>query len=96
MEQTSNDTLKSLVEIGFNDNNLYDKLKEVFYLADMAKFAKAKPLASENETAMLSSYMFVHDTREAWKKETENPENKDKEEVEEENRTTVSTLETNR
>lgn len=69
MEQTSNETLQSLLEIGFNDNNLFDKLKEVFFLADMAKFAKAKPLPNENETTLLSSYLFVNETREAWKKQ---------------------------
>jgi hypothetical protein len=68
MEQTSNETLQSLLESGFNDNNLFEKLKEILLLADLAKFAKAKPLASENETAMLSSYIFVNETKEAWKK----------------------------
>ena len=68
MEQTSSETLHSLLEIGFNDNNLYSKLKEVLYLADLAKFAKAKPLPNENETSLLSAYIFVNETKEAWKK----------------------------
>ena len=71
MEQTSSETLHALLEVGFNDNNLYDKLKEVFNLADMAKFAKAKPLPHENETALLSSYLFVNETKEAWRKGNE-------------------------
>jgi hypothetical protein len=95
MEQTSNETLQSLLDIGFNDNNLYEKLKEIFYLADLAKFAKAKPLASENETAMLSSYVFVQDTREAWKKEIDKLEKKVDDGEEEEKETTLDTVETN-
>ncbi len=68
MEQTSRETLDALLEIGFNDNNLYAKLKEIFHFADMAKFAKARPLPNENETSLLSSYLFVNETKEAWKK----------------------------
>lgn len=68
MEQTSSETLQALLGIGFNDNNLFDTLKEIFFLADMAKFAKAKPLPNENETSLLSSYLFVNETKEAWKK----------------------------
>ncbi len=71
MEQTSQETLDALLEIGFNDNNLYAKLKEIFFFADLAKFARAKPLPNENETALLSSYLFVNETKEAWKKEDE-------------------------
>ena len=71
MEQTSSETLDALLEIGFNDNNLYAKFKEILHLADMAKFAKAKPLPHENETSLLSSYLFVNETKEAWKKEDE-------------------------
>lgn len=68
MEQTSSDTLHSLLEIGFNDNRLYDKIEEILYLADMAKFAKANPLPNENENSLLSSYIFVNETKEAWMK----------------------------
>jgi len=77
MEQTSSETLHALLKIGFNDNNLYDKLTEIFHLADMAKFAKAKPLPNENENSLLSSYLFVNETKEAWKKGDEQEEEVD-------------------
>jgi hypothetical protein len=35
----------------------------------MVKFAKAKPLPDENETALLNSYVFVNETKQTWQKE---------------------------
>ncbi|UCG27413.1 MAG: hypothetical protein JSV24_10620 [Bacteroidales bacterium] len=69
MEQTSAETLNSLLDIGFNDNRLYDMLKEIFVHADLAKFARVKPLPNENETCLLSAYVFVNETKKTWQKE---------------------------
>ena len=72
MEQTSAETLQSLLDIGFNDNRLHDMLKEIFMLADLAKFARVKPLPNENESCLLSAYVFVNETKKAWQREEEN------------------------
>ncbi len=63
MEMTSDEILTGMRNIGFEDNNLVDRLRKLFVLADLVKFAKAEPLADENETSMLDSYLFVNNTK---------------------------------
>ena len=63
MEMTSDEILTGLRHTGFEDNNLVTRLRKLFSLADLVKFAKAQPLPDENETSMLDSYLFVNNTK---------------------------------
>lgn len=63
MEMTSDEILQGLRVTGFEDNNLIARLLNLFTLSDLVKFAKADPLADENETSMLDSYLFVNNTK---------------------------------
>ena len=69
MEQTSNEIIEALVTSGFNDNAQFEQLKMLLFSADLVKFAKAKPLPDENETALLNAYVFVNETKQIWQKE---------------------------
>ena len=61
MEQTSEEILAGLkpMEIKSDDRN---RLREVLLLADLVKFAKAKPLNTENELSMDNAIGFVNGT----------------------------------
>jgi len=63
MEMTSDEILFGLQNTGFEDNNLVSRLRKLFSLADLVKFAKAQPFPDENETSMLDSYLFVNNTK---------------------------------
>ena len=63
MEMTSDEILAGLRSTGFEDNNLVTRLRKLFSLSDMVKFAKAEPFPDENETSMLDSYLFVNNTK---------------------------------
>ena len=63
MEMTSDEILSGLQDTGFEDNNLVCRLRKLFSLADLVKFAKAEPFPDENETSMLDSYLFVNNTK---------------------------------
>ena len=63
MEMTSDEILAGLRNTGFEDNNLVSRLRKLFSLADLVKFAKAEPYPDENETSMLDSYLFVNNTK---------------------------------
>ena len=63
MEQTSYDILLSWKDKGYNDQNLYDILKLLLNLADLVKFAKEKPLPSDNEVNLDNAYVFVRSTK---------------------------------
>lgn len=69
MEQTSNEIIEGLVKSGFNNNTQLGQLKLLLFSADMVKFAKAKPLPDENETALLNAFVFVNETKQTWQKE---------------------------
>jgi len=69
MEQTSNEIIEALVQNGFNNNTQLEQLKMLLFSADMVKFAKAKPLPDENETALLNAYIFVNETKQTWQRE---------------------------
>lgn len=69
MEQTSNEIIEALLNSGFNNNKQLEQLKILLFSADMVKFAKAKPLPDENETALLNAYIFVNETKQTWQKE---------------------------
>ncbi len=63
MEQTSYDILLSWKDKGYNDQNLYEILKQLLNLADLVKFAKEKPLPSDNEVNLDNAYVFVRSTK---------------------------------
>lgn len=50
-EMTSEEILYSM-KAHLRENNAYDSLKNLLFLADMAKFAKAQPTPSENEQSI--------------------------------------------
>jgi len=82
LEQTTGETLQSLTAAGFNDNRLFGILKEVLETGDLVKFAKFQPQPDVNESMMLNAFVFVNETRESWKKESENSEKKESMEAE--------------
>lgn len=61
MEQTSEEILSALkhMEIRSEDSN---RLRQVLLLADLVKFAKAKPLNTDNELSMDNAIGFVNGT----------------------------------
>lgn len=63
MEETTNQILRSLDRIGL-ESIQKSKLKSCLVLADLVKFAKERPLAQENETAMFNVREFVQLTAE--------------------------------
>lgn len=63
MESTSDEILRGLKKVGFNDQHLYDKLARMFACADLVKFAKMAPLATENDTYLLDAVLFVNTTK---------------------------------
>lgn len=64
LELTTAETLEALVRTGFKKNGSYNELKIVLTGADLVKFAKYNPLASENESHFQSSWNFVLATKE--------------------------------
>jgi hypothetical protein len=64
LELTTSETLEALVKSGFKKNGSYNDLKTVLTGADLVKFAKHNPLASENELHFQTSWNFVLTTKE--------------------------------
>jgi hypothetical protein len=64
LELTTAETLEALVKTGFRKNGSYNDLKTVLTGADLVKFAKYNPVASENESHFQNSWNFVLVTRE--------------------------------
>jgi hypothetical protein len=64
LELTTAETLEALVKSGFKKNGSYNDLKTVLTGADLVKFAKYNPVASENESHFQTSWNFVLSTRE--------------------------------
>ncbi|GHT47355.1 hypothetical protein FACS189440_07600 [Bacteroidia bacterium] len=61
MEMTSGQILRILQ--GVSDVDLvFNNLKQMLLLSDLAKFAKYDPLAEENELSMMNAYLFVNST----------------------------------
>jgi len=67
MEETTNQILRSLDRIGL-ESTQKSKLRSCLVLSDLVKFAKEKPLAQENETAMFNVREFVQLTAETEEK----------------------------
>jgi len=63
MEQTTFDILRSWKQSGYSDQELDNILKKLLNLADLVKFAKEKPLPTDNEENINNAYVFVRKTR---------------------------------
>ena len=61
-ERTTEEIIASLKHMAIS-NEYRVKLNEVLTLADLVKFAKAKPLAVDNELSMENAIAFVHKTQ---------------------------------
>ena len=64
LELTTAETLETLVKTGFKKNGTYNELKSVLTGADLVKFAKYNPVATENESHFQTSWNFVLATKE--------------------------------
>jgi len=64
LELTTAETLEALIKTGFRKNGTFNDLKSVLNGADLVKFAKYNPVASENETHFETSWNFVIATKE--------------------------------
>ena len=64
LELTTAETLEALIKTGFKKNGSYNDLKTVLTGADLVKFAKYNPVASENESHFQTSWNFVLVTKE--------------------------------
>ena len=64
LELTTAETLEALVKTGFKKDGSYNNLKTVLTGADLVKFAKYNPVASDNESHFQNSWNFVLATKE--------------------------------
>lgn len=81
LEMTSSETLNSLLNIGFENKELYDVLQDILTRADLSKFAKFKPVDTENIESLTAARDFVKMTyrgpEEDIKSEKTEPEGKE-------------------
>ena len=59
MEKTSDEILTDIKKSKIDDMYSFDKIREMFYTADLAKFAKYQPSPSENEDSFKVAFEFV-------------------------------------
>jgi len=72
LEQTSDETLESLINVGFNtEDELYKLMDTLFKTSDLVKFAKASPLPDENDNSLTIAYKFIEETKAEFKIEEE-------------------------
>ncbi|WP_185153834.1 FeoB-associated Cys-rich membrane protein [Dysgonomonas sp. 520] len=62
MEQTSDETLDA-INIFLEDSENFERLKQIFRISDLVKFAKYKPLPNENDLSLTYAYQFVDQTK---------------------------------
>ena len=63
LERTSDEILQSLKNSPFYDEKPYLLLKDIFYLSDLVKFAKFKPLPDEHQKCYDDALRFVDETK---------------------------------
>jgi hypothetical protein len=63
MEQTSHEILQDWKAHKASVPDLYDNLRQLLNLADLVKFAKEKPVPSDNEVNLENAYEFVRLTK---------------------------------
>jgi len=61
MEMTSGQILQ-MIQGRSEVDPVFQRLKQLLLLADLAKFAKYHPLPDENELSLMNAYMFVNNT----------------------------------
>jgi hypothetical protein len=61
LEQTSDEILISFRNTAIDDESI-QKLKQILLLSDLVKFAKERPLPSENELSMNNTFAFIEGT----------------------------------
>ncbi|MDR1985013.1 MAG: hypothetical protein LBQ28_09365 [Prevotellaceae bacterium] len=83
MEKTSDEILADIKKNKIDEMYSFDKLREMFYTSDLAKFAKYQPAPDENEDSFKTAFEFVTNTqpKEEEKEETQITEEKIKEET---------------
>ncbi len=74
MESTSSEIIDSLRERKEVSEDLIRDMEKVFGIADLAKFAKYKPLPDENDFAWKKAYEFVEKTKSVEKAESNGEE----------------------
>ncbi len=74
MESTSSEIINALKTINL-DNSLIEEMRQVFNLADLAKFAKYKPVPEENDYVLKKAIDFVEATKPVEKQEEETNNN---------------------
>lgn len=62
-ELTSNELIQSIKTRKILEGELLESLRQVFSIADLAKFAKFKPLPSENDLCFKNTYELVEKTK---------------------------------
>jgi len=72
LEQTSYEIVDSFEQTRLLESGSLAMLKEMLVNADLVKFAKAQPLADENEVALQNAYTFVKNTKQEVKLREEN------------------------
>jgi hypothetical protein len=84
MEQTTDEILFGLKQVGFPVDDLYTQLQEALTLADLVKFAKYTPFVSDNEQNLKVAFDFVERTKPLEEvKETAKIEENNSEKIEE-------------
>lgn len=61
LEQTSYEIMESLRTVNLSDE-MRKRVKDILTMADLVKFAKAKPVGAENEACMITATDFVKET----------------------------------
>lgn len=74
MERTSDEILQSLKISDFKDDEAYSDLKDLFYVSDLVKFAKYKPIIDDHEKCMNEAYKFIDRTKQVIEEKNENTE----------------------
>ncbi|MDR2126071.1 MAG: hypothetical protein LBP63_04510 [Prevotellaceae bacterium] len=83
MEKTSDEILADIKKNKIDEMYSFDRLREMFYTSDLAKFAKYQPDASENEESFKTAFEFVTNTQPK-EEETENKTSEVEEHIKEE------------
>lgn len=79
LERTSHEILQSLKKSDFDNEDAYLLLEDIFYISDLVKFAKFKPLPDEHKKCFDDAYKFVDQTK-LIIEENRDDDNQDKEE----------------
>jgi hypothetical protein len=83
MEKTSDEILADIKKNKIDELYSFEKLREMFYTSDLAKFAKYQPSSDENEESFKTAFEFVTSTQP--KEETDTPTEEEKVKEEETN-----------